>query len=201
MFLLLQKRARAIPLPGETNLLLQQPNSTPQQEQQSGGGSPYEQPTTYRPPTPYIHLQHQQQSVLPPQRVIQQPIEPQITHRQDQGGLVYQQQRQQLTHQILVNRGLIPQQYQQQYYTPQIQQQIVAQQPIYQPQSFAQRRIDNGDYNQFNNQQVFQYNEQQAYNQLLNQQRLLQEQQLRERLSRNYNRFDLTPNNPAALFG
>lgn len=199
MFLLLQKRAIDISSPGESTPL-QQPIS----HQQQGGQY---QPTTYRPPTPYLHLQHQQQSILPPvQRV------PQITHRQDQGSVVYQQQRAQLAQQLLVNRGLLPQGQSnqqhfnnqqfgnnQQYYTPQIVQQHVVQVPTIQYQQY-QQRVDQPQHLPYNH-QIYQqqYHEQQAYNQLLQQQRLYEEQQLRERLSRNYNRFDLTPNNPAAL--
>lgn len=180
MILLLQKQSRAILIPGETSLL--QPSPIPPEQQ-------HEQPTTYRPLSPYLHLHNQQQSVLP-------PVQPLIAHRSDEGGLLYQQQRAQLAQQLAARRGLVPN-YQQQY-VPQVQQQVIQQIPT---QYYQVQRSDNG-YNQYSP-QIYQqqYHEQRAYNQLLNQQRLFEEQQLRERLNRNYNRFDLTPNNPAALFG
>lgn len=241
---MLQKRTRDFLLPGENSFLTQQSDPHQDQQQQIQQIQPvqYEQPTTFRP-NPYIHLQRQQQSILP----TQQP-EAQITHREDRGSVIYEQQKQQLAHQLLINRGLIPN-YNQQYQPvsfPQQQlvhvqhlqpvpqnivpiQQITTAQPntvhqqipiqtqqhiVQQPistvrqtnghqqhpvyQQFGQQRAD-----QFNpNFYQHQYNEQQAYNQLLNQQRLYEEQQFRQSLSRNYNRFDLTPNNPTIhLFG
>lgn len=251
LFLLLQKLSRDFLIPGENTFPTQQSN--PQQDQPHQiQPVQYEQPTTFRP-NPYIHLQRQQQSVLPPQ-----PQEaPQILHREDTEAGIYEQQKQQLAHQLLISRGLITN-YNQPYqtiFTP--AQQVVhvqhlppnsAQQIVHQPtshvqQNVAQQRIgqqhggqtthqsissinqqpistvqqnvgqpilqqqfvqQRADYNQFNNPNFYQhqYNEQQAYNQLLAQQRLYEEQQFRQSLSRNYNRFDLTPNNPTIhLFG
>ena len=96
---------------------------------------------------------------------------------------------------------------QQQLLTPQ---QIFAQQQLRQQQ--AQQRIDQNVYQTQQRQaipytplnlQQRQYQEQLAYNQFLQNRRLLEEQQIKAQLNRQHNRFDLAPGgqNAYASFG
>lgn len=196
MFLLLQKRPHAFDL--STSV------PKPQSRQLVGGNL---EATTFRPP-----------SIFSRQFVNQEPI---VLHRRSDHAALTQDHRNQNQQNLIVQPFLQPQQQiiQQQQLIPinhpynqhaqQSQQQIINQQFYNQQllrqqllnQQLAQRRIHTNTYNVQTQPVPYtpfshspshqQYQEQLAYSRLQQQRRYLEEQQLKQQLSRPHNRFDI----------
>lgn len=206
MFLLLQKRPRAY------NQLTNIPIVQNVQNRQLVGGNL--EATTYRPPSIFTNIAQQQPQFL--HRRNDQSFNQQSTQftLSPVQYIQQQQQHQQLLpqQQQFVHQQIIPQQQIQQPIAHLQQLYLLRQQPLLhqqqQQQQLFEKRLDQNTYTphqpvpytpfthstpQQQQQQQFQHNihDQLVYNQLLQQRRLYEEQQLRQQFNRPHNRFQL----------